>query len=142
MLLYKNNRFHIGGVSFIIPDGFYVRTDPPVEYENGFYLVAPDSSYQLSVNACNTPSPALKELRSFFREKEISPFQWNNLTGYVGKTRYKTEEFAETQFDLASNPDGCTRFKIEIVTSTRVGLKRVMASESCRTFMQNLRAGE
>lgn len=142
MLLYKNNRFHIGGVSFIIPDGFYVETAPPLINENGFCLFAPDQSYQLTVNAFTEPDCAYRSLRRLFREKEIIPFTWNALTGCFGRKSYTTEEYAEAQFDLPPNPDGCSRLEIEISTPSCVGLGRVMASESYRLFMQNLRAGE
>ena len=35
MMLYKQGRFWVEGASFQIPEGFYIETDPDVNYERG-----------------------------------------------------------------------------------------------------------
>lgn len=104
MLLYRDGQFHISGVSFAIPDNYYLETCPGLEMENGMLLYSPDEVYSVELSAENSEHPsevALKcTLESFDLISPIAPFQNNGLSGHI--MLYKTKQYihCEIKFDL------------------------------------------
>lgn len=49
MLLYKNHRFHFANVSFQIPEGYFLDTDPEENANNCIRLWNPDRHYSVEV---------------------------------------------------------------------------------------------
>ena len=49
MLLYKNHRFYFGGVSFAIPDGYYLDTNYGDGAENSLDFWTKDMSLRIRI---------------------------------------------------------------------------------------------
>ena len=89
MLLYKDGRFHAAGISFQLPDGFFLETCPEESYSNGFMLYPPEGDFWLQIIVSSDCMDAKKEFEFFFSDivdlkpqTDITPISLTGLSGY------------------------------------------------------------
>ena len=88
MFQYKNHRFHFGGVSFQIPDGYFLDSGRTDEGDILLHLHAPDQSFTIDVRIEKDIDGILTEMQSMLYDfgSDIvyppAPLQINDLTGY------------------------------------------------------------
>ena len=104
MLIYKQGRFWDEGVSFCIPDGFFLETDPDVNYERGIGAWNPTQTclymWVISDDEVGTREGLEKASCDFKRLSEITPITLNGLSGHWVAYNTRFEEYYEVRFAL------------------------------------------
>ena len=103
MLQYKNHRLHCEGVSFQIPDGFFINTQMCPTNEDAAWFASPDKPMDLEVQVRTGFEGAQKELVRRYADETflgkpcaITPVVLENgLSGY--QTYSSDEEYLCTQ---------------------------------------------
>jgi len=107
MLCYKNHRFHYGQISFQIPDGYYIDTDPELISDNSLHLHSPDKLHRLDLQVDTSSKGAIKELAAVLRDMKhtlVQPTSLLSLNGLTGvHAAYKAEgnQYYEAWVDIA-----------------------------------------
>ncbi len=102
MLKFENGKFHALGVSFTLPDGFYLETVPDFCYIRGFGAWTPDRKnyveWQIE-DGCGETEQELKDLfypgTGMILLGEIKPISVNGLRGHMAIYKTRDEEIME-----------------------------------------------
>lgn len=106
MLQYKKGRFHCEGVSFEIPENFYLDTDCDISYENGLEFITPDEKMVIEYDITDYDGSTEKELQKLFRNgsyiviEPITPVLINGLKGHKCCYRTSKESFYEVHLEI------------------------------------------
>jgi len=107
MICFQNGRFCTHGVSFTIPDGFYLETEPDFVFEFGLGAWTPDKSCYVEWNIEENCLGTEKELDSIFQESsqvvplsEIHLVSVNGLSGHQVIYRKQQKFFLEVRLSL------------------------------------------
>ena len=109
MLRYIDGRFHTPGASFIIPDGYYLDTDPELPDECGVYIEPRDGScrFQISYREGYDTDEGLREIISQFDtvhiSRAIAPIRNNGLAGHDVLYESIPDEYYEARFQLVGS---------------------------------------
>ena len=112
MLLYKNHRFYFGGVSFAIPDGYYLDTNYGDGAENSLDFWTKDMSLRIRIAIEQETKGPLEELKSVIRDLEDcvvlegpDAILQNGLAGY--KAIYDTgrRQYCEMRYTVSGTGD-------------------------------------
>ena len=108
MFQYKNHRFHFGGVSFQIPDGYFFNSEPGGESDNFIQLYAPDQTFTVDIRIEKDCDEVIAELQSVLDDLDPTivyppaPLQMNGLTGCHATYRNRRSQSYEAWFELGS----------------------------------------
>lgn len=127
MLFYKDGRFHAYGVSFQIPDGFYLETCPDEQYDNGFMLYPPDRSFWVQLMVCGDCMDTQKEFEYTFsdimslRSQEgITPVCLDGLSGHQAIYTIWGRPYYEIRLNL---PWGKELYNfVLVITTTKISI--------------------
>ena len=112
MLLYKNQRFYFEGVSFAIPDGYYLDTNYGDGAENSLDFWTNDMSLRIRIAIEQETKGPLKELNSVVQDLEDcvvlegpDAILQNGLAGY--KAIYDTgrRQYCEMRYAVSGTGD-------------------------------------
>lgn len=107
MLQYVNHRFHSKGVSFQIPDGYFLNSEPGEEKDDMLYLYAPDKSFHVMMQIEEDCDGSADELETVLDDMAatvvypISPVAVNGLSGHHTTYRTKRTQYYEVWFDIS-----------------------------------------
>ena len=107
MLSYKKHRLNPGQVSFQIPEGYYIDTDPELVSDNSLHLYSPDMLHRLDLQIVTTSKGSSEELASVLRDmkhtlvRPISLLFINGLTGVHAAYRSEGTQYYEAWLDIA-----------------------------------------
>ena len=117
MLQYKNGRFYAPGVSFALPEGFYLETMPEVCSEYGLAAWTPDKKYYLEWDleeGCMGTERELTEMTSpdwgARRHSPVTAVQAGALSGHRALYENKNGTFLEVRLALAAERELVVRF--------------------------------
>lgn len=140
MLLFKNGKFHVSGVSFAIPDGFYLETEADEIWSNGFQLYAPDRRYTVELRAEESEMTTGEELESILREGEyeillpVGPVEVNGLAGHHAVYLSSGYGFYEIRLDLGE----AGAFVLLVCTGERERIEAIKESPELRGLIQEI----
>ena len=106
MLQYINHRFHFEGISFQIPDNYFLDSTPGEESENTIHLCAPDESYGVEIRVEEDCDGSEAELASVISDLTptvvypIAPLVINGLCGHHATYRNRRTQYYEAWFDI------------------------------------------
>lgn len=104
MLYYKNNRFHIGGLSYALPEGICIITNYEGCFNNGFAYRSLDQKILVTIdtykNDCKKYFRSKEFKRNNFIVKEVSPFSYAGITGESAIYYSKNTEYYEVVLNL------------------------------------------
>ena len=87
-VLYKEGRFHIDNVSFILPDNTYVSTVTEIELDNGMGIVSADQRVVVIVMGNEIAESAKESIESIFdaevNQKKLSEIEEVTVAGLTG----------------------------------------------------------
>lgn len=143
MLLYKNNRFHARYISFIIPDGCYLDSDPPIANDYGISVWSEENQLRIDVSEDTPPRDGeIKQaMHSYFFEgddafEQDSPIMEIDLDGIKGYEVFYHNgvDYYEVWLSL---PEGliCDIF-VECPRGTVENIKELPVIQ---TFLENIR---
>ena len=106
MLQYKKGRFHCKGVSFEIPENFFLDTYCDITYENGLELISPNEKMVVEYNICDFDGSTEEELQKLLRGdsfvviEPITPVLINGLVGHQCSYRTSSENYFEVHLKI------------------------------------------
>ena len=106
MLQYIKHRFHFEGISFQIPDGFYLDSTFGEESDNTIHLYSSDESFALELRVQEDCDGSEAELASVISDLTptvvypIAPLVINGLCGHHATYRNRRTQYYETWFDI------------------------------------------
>lgn len=108
MFQYKNHRFHFGGVSFRIPDGYFFDSGRKDEDDIFFRLHAPNFLFSVDIRIEKDTDGVMDELQRLLDELDPAiiyppePLLMNGLHGCHTAYRNRRSECYEAWFELDS----------------------------------------
>ena len=87
MFRYLNHRVHWKNMSFQIPDGFYLDSDPELSDKNIIWLISPEHDFHLSIHILPDSEDTLTVLSDEIADMMptcISPIQPISISGFHG----------------------------------------------------------
>ena len=108
MFQYKNHRFHFGGVSFQIPDGYFLDSGRTDESDILLRLHAPDQSHTIEIRIEKDIDGILTEMQNMLYDFGAdtvyppAPLQMNDLTGCHATYQNRRSQSYEAWFELGS----------------------------------------
>ena len=107
MLIYKDGCFHVGNVSFILPDDIALDTSSDEICGQGFHLHAPDGSFTVQIDCKESENTAYREIEhnfdGQFSYKLIGEIKKITAGGFDGYKAFYEDEISlneEYAFDL------------------------------------------
>lgn len=122
MLQYIGHRLSCDGVSFAIPDGFYLNDKTDDGAENGICLLSPDQTFRLDIGIEHFVYPSQKELADVLGEmgyqvlSDIQSITINGLHGHYAAYSGRQHQYYEARFDLQGDQNGTVALVILIST--------------------------
>ena len=133
MLLYKNHRLHCEGVSFALPNGYYLDTNYGDSPEDSLDFWTEDESLRVRIAIERETKGPLEELNYVIRELEDctvlegpEAIVMNGLTGY--RATYDTErrQYCEMRFAVSGTGDNQTELMLLFVGDQKLPSKEAL----------------
>lgn len=127
MLLHKNHRFYCEGVSFALPDGYYLDTNYGDSPEDSLDFWTEDESLRVRIAIERETKGPLAELNYVIRELEDctvlegpEAILINGLVGY--KATYDTDrtQYCEMRFAISGTGDNQTELMLLLVGDSKL----------------------
>lgn len=141
MLKYENGRFSALGVSFVLPNGCWLETDPDFCYERGFGAWSADMRIFLQWQIEDECEGTEKVLSDLFKPgtgmrplKDIEPVTVNGLNGHMAMYRSSGAEIMEMRLTVS----GDTQIVL-LVRSKDYGIATAMESNVVQTAIKEIR---
>ena len=154
MFIYKNNRVHVAGLSFAIPDGCILNWMNTEVEINGFSAFTPDSKVkiyllpQIHTNYSDNPNAIerIKDSFSVYNEKnnpytfhtDIIPIHKYGLDGYSLAYSSDTIHYYDECFDLPEQIDGIYQIEIMISSMNGVAMEDALQHPMVQAFMESI----
>ena len=110
MLLTKNGRFYAQGVSFQLPDGLYIDTEPATSHEDGFTVWETDREVLMDIHVDKEKDPrgSLQKLldddeSGFIPYTPIAEFELNGMKGYEVFYHDKSVDYYECRLIVSED---------------------------------------
>jgi len=141
MLQFKDGRFHAYGISFQLPEGFYLDTAPDLESECGIVAWSPGEDYQVEWDFVEEKEDPPTFFQRFFLPgsgmellSKIEPCALNNLAGC--KVIYCSGkcEYFETRFSVKDNVQ-----LMLLIHTDRHKIKDVLELAEVRAILEDIR---
>ena len=106
MLHYKNHRFHVANVSFQIPDGYFLDTDPEENANNCIRLWDQDKLYSVEIRVDDSSRGSEMELAYVLQGMNprilhpIRPVCVNGIMGHHATYRNTRTQYYELWLDI------------------------------------------
>ncbi|MBQ8401421.1 MAG: hypothetical protein IJX14_05780 [Clostridia bacterium] len=160
MFLFKSGKFHIEGLSFIIPDGYTLDTlDTEEEYQGSMKMVSPDGNIILAVRPifCSEGSTGIQlKAEGHFHDKLVNladtfetiipaaPIRRKHLTGYCAAYqtaghRYRPgRQYYEELYDISLTPHELNFVEISVETTTDYTIQKALQDPQIVHFLAEL----
>lgn len=143
MLQYKNGRLYGNGVSFEIPEGFFIEPNPGVALMDGIMLFSPDKKFwvQYEFQKMESAHDGLHVLLSDFEGtvlNPITPLEINGLNGYCASYLDGTYSYYEARFDILPEDSEHTTF-LFIIGVRRFALDEILSSPEYQRALHSFR---
>ena len=133
MLQYKNHRFYYEGVSFALPDGYYLDTNYGDGAEDALDFWTKDMSLHIRIAIEHETKGPLKELNSVIQELEecvvMEGPEANILNGLAGyRAIYDTgrRQYCEMRYAVSGADDNQTELMLLFIGDPKLPSKEVL----------------
>lgn len=107
MLQLISGKLHACGMSFALPDRFYIDTDPEFPYEHGLCCYSPDKKIYFRIYADCLCQDVRAEMETLFepgsgmyQTSEITPLVLNGLAGFEVTFQSSEHDYYEAHLQL------------------------------------------
>ena len=158
MFTYKNNRVHVAGISFEIPDGCILNWMNTEVEINGFSAFTPDRKVkiyllpQIHTNYSDNPNAVDRIKDSFTVYKDmgnpytfhtdITPIHKYGLDGYSLAYSSETVHYYDECFDLPEQIDGIYQIEVMISAMNGVTMEDALQHPMVHEFFESIHADE
>lgn len=155
MIKIQDNRLHHGGMSFLLPDGFYLATAQDVEREHGMTFYSEDKTFFLAVEFWEGEETAeghMKAYRQAYidamevlygdKHPEVEPIKAYGLNGLKGFALKHDDGFC-AYFDAVGDSNIHLCFYIETTgkgMEENANIDEILARQEVRVFLANMKA--
>jgi len=147
MLLYENGCFHVGGVSFVILNGFFLKTDPELCLSDGILLYSPDKSYSIELGIVRQEKGTKEFLMDFLSDMEelqviepISRVELNGLYGHHVTYKAGRTAYYEARFMIPEDYDRYTQFAVlTTVRNKEIAIQDIQKRPEYQELIQGIR---
>lgn len=112
MVRFQNGRFYTHGVSFAIPEGYFLETEPEFVHEYGLGAWTPDKTCFVEWDVEENCLGTKRELSDLFQESsgvrkmsEIQSVSINGLLGHQADYQREQKYFFELRLSLKENSE-------------------------------------
>ena len=152
MFTYKDNRVHIAGLSFAIPDGCILNwMNTEVEIE-GFSALTPDRKIKFSLlpevylprMKKESASERFEKLMSLFSDgtytfhTDIMPIHKYGMDGFSLNFSSESVHIYDEHFDLPEIVDGIYQIRIGVSASDGVTIEEALQHPMVQAFMESI----
>lgn len=152
MFIYKNNRVHVAGLSFAIPDGCILNWMYTEVEINGFSALTPDRKIKFSL----LPEVYLKRMKNesarerfeelmsqfadgtYIYHTDITPIHKYGLDGYSLACSSENVHNYDEHFDLPEVVDGIYQIRIGVTASDGVTIEEALKNPMVKEFMESI----
>ena len=106
MFHYLNHRFHWNNISFQIPDGYYLDSDPEMPDKNSIWLISPTLDFRVAITIMASSEDTISALSASISDMKpaliapIAPFSISTLGGHHASYRLIRPRYYEAYLDL------------------------------------------
>ena len=154
MFTYKNNRVHVAGLSFVIPDGCILNwMETEVEIE-GFSALTPDRKVKFCLfpqvyTGYSTKLNAMERIKDSFSvyddrtnpytfHTDITPIHKYGLDGYSISYSSESVDFYDECFDLPEQIDRIYQIEVLVSAMDGVTMEEALQHPIVKEFMDSL----
>lgn len=145
MFYLQDGFFHVNGVSFRLPDGFYLDSCPEEHYKNSFSLYPEDTSFWLQIIVSEDCMDAGKELEYLFIDNTgmkplgpVTPIAVNGFTGYQTVYCGGLREYYEIRLNLPCGQRLCNFVMVLMAITCSIG--EAIAHPGVRQVLKSLQS--
>lgn len=149
VIQYKSGRLYIPGISFPVPEGFYLYTDVDSVADNYLQFISPDYQYRLSFQAVDSlSSDVQKDLELIIRETggqvftAPSPLSTNNLKGYYAIYGHEGEVYYELRIKSPCEKDGYKQLILLMMCDGYKTIQSIINTPAFKTIINGIRPEE
>lgn len=145
MILYENQRFHMGDISFALPDHIYLNTTPSTEYEYGMELVDEEERFVIAIGGEETDMSAQEFLESLGQEDytwdgEITPVECNGFEGCYLVYSSRRDAYCEYCFKKSDTDEDINALSIVIQTEKeQYDIHEIMKDRAVQELIESIR---
>lgn len=154
MIQIKNGRLQKYGLSFALPEGFFLETQSEVGQEDGLEFWSEDETLQMHIDFFCDEENSEETLKSWFLPdsvtgsfnfvllEPISPVSLDGISGYTaiyrsGDDSEEHKEYYELRLDLGKTEDGYLQFAI-VLQVHKGNVYEVVYSSLFRNILKNI----
>lgn len=106
MFHYLNHRFHWNNISFQIPDGYYLDSDPELPDKHSIWLISPKLDFRVAITIMTGSEDSRSALNDSIADMNpeltapIAPLSINGLHGHHASYRLIRPRYYEVYLDL------------------------------------------
>lgn len=145
MLEIKNDSIRAGGVTFKLPNGFFIDSFPDPVGEDFLALYPPDKSYCLNLAAYKAKEPAFTKMSNEILSHEydiIEPVQIIYINGMTGcRAIYRSSRYSyyEVNIDTPVSQEGLNAFSAFIyVEGAASSISEIARSTTVNKLLNNI----
>lgn len=155
MFTYKNNRVHVAGLSFVIPDGCVLNWMNTEVEINGFSALTPDGKVKICLlpqiyTGYSEKPNAMERIKDSFSvyndmnnpytfHTDITPIHKYGLDGYSLSYSSESINFYDECFDLPEQIDMIYQIEVLVSAMDGVTMEDAMQNPIVKSFMDSLR---
>ena len=142
MIQYYKGRFRIPGISFTIPDGFYINTAPDSVADNYLCLLAPNKEYSIHIQSLPLNTSISDELQALLINTQESdtptPITVNSLYGYHVSYKAGREQYYELRLQYPIQAHEYGQLSLLIQCAEAIDLKQLLESKYVRSMITGI----
>lgn len=145
MLIHKDGRYHVGGISYAMPNHITKSDDFMLNSVYCFSIQGGKHDFEIYTEACYSKDDAKTYLHITFDDEEIeplgeiTPFSVNGLSGYYLDCFFPFLNSVHREFYFDLPDKKFNFFSVIIMAKNKKELKYALQSETVIAFFENLR---
>lgn len=145
VFLCKNGRLYAENISFILPNGLYLDTNPECSSEWSIHFILPDASVSVGFHLETASFSTIQELQRAIMDcgnhpiSEPLPTILNNIEGHYAMYRSETYEYFELCLDAKNLSAPHNRFTVLITDASKSGIQTTIQHEAICTAIKSIR---
>ena len=145
-MIYLNNNFYVGGLSFKLPDFIYIVTNYERTLNNGFAYKNIDENVLVTFETVNAQGEQYFHSKEFkennFEIESISRIGYGGIKGVAALYRSKKNEYYEIRYELPKPTNDENIFVILIETKkSKISIKEALNSPFISDFLLSFKKG-
>lgn len=150
MFRYRNGRLWVPGLSFALPEGFYIETDSGMMVDNRICLISPSEDFQISFQVYGAESTTHDELTALIAEmgfhtiQQPTPICTNGMHGHCAMykpCKNSTEGgYFEARYNIPTQDTDMNRLVVIVQDLSMFDIEKIAQRDEVAWVLRNIRA--